>query len=100
MDLRGRRCRARLVVDDDPPRAVRIDVDAVDLAADRHARRELVVLERDLELARHERRARRRLGPHELLEVALQALPELAALQVVGIDAKTRIERALRRSGA
>ena len=73
---------------------MRVDVDAIDLAADRDARRELVVLERHLELPRDECRARCSLGPHELLEVALQPLPELAALQVVGVDPQARVERA------
>ena len=49
----------------------------------------------DLELARHERRARSRIGPHELLEIALQPLAELAALEIVDVDAQARVERAV-----
>jgi hypothetical protein len=55
-----------------PRRTHRVAVDAVDLAADDDARLELERPERDLEVARDERRLRRRLVADELLEVALQ----------------------------
>src|SRR5207253_7863623 len=59
---------ARLVVLDDPARAERVDVDAVDLPGEGQARTELepalqlgrrpLAAERDLEAARHERQLR------------------------------------------
>ena len=58
------------------------------------------VLERHLELARHERRPRRRLVPDELLEVALQALAELAPVEVVRRRCGDRVSTALRDAAA
>ena len=83
---------ARLVVLDDPARAERLDVDAVDLSRERQARRELepalqlrrgaVVPERDLEAPRLERQLRRALVLDERIEVPPQRLVELARLHL------------------
>ena len=80
LDLRRRvRRLARLVVDHDPARAERIDVDAVDLPGERHPAevdpalqllRRALRAERDLEPPGHERQRLLRLGADERLEVA------------------------------
>ena len=95
VDLGCRGSGAGLVVDDDPPRAQRICVDPIDLAADRDTRGELVRLEGDLELPWDERGACSRIGPHQLLEIAVEALTELAPLEVVDVDSEARVERAV-----
>ena len=81
VDLAGGRRAPGLVVHHDPACAQRVDVDAVDLPADGDAVTEVVRAERDLELARHESRRAARLVPDELLEVAAQAVQELAPLR-------------------
>ena len=93
---------ARLVVLDDPARAERVDVDPVDLPGEREAvdlepalelGRRAVGAERDLELARDE--AERRLGllAHEVLQVAPEALLELAPLEVAELDPDAALDR-------
>ena len=82
---------ARLVVLDDPARAERVDVDAVDLPREGHAlgelepalqlRRGALGAEQHLEAARDERHVRSGLFADERLEVAPEAVPELAPLE-------------------
>src|SRR5690242_683461 len=81
---------ARLVVDDDTSRAERVAVDPVDLPRDREAAEiepalqllcRALVPERDLEAVREKRRRRLGLLPDELLQVAREALLELAPLE-------------------
>ena len=98
LDLPRRvRGAARLVVDHDPARAERVAVDAVDLPRDGEAAEVEAALqlgggalgaERDLEPVRDERRRRLGLRAHELLEVAGEALLQLAPLELreVGPD--------------
>src|SRR5215210_5821310 len=103
LDLgRGVRAAARLVVDDHPARAEGVAVDAVDLPGDGEPSevepplqlgRRALGAERDLELARHERRRRLGLAADELLEVAREALLELAPLEVGHVDADVCLER-------
>src|SRR5438874_3213975 len=80
-----------LVVLDDPAGAERVEVDPVDLPRDREAvdlepalelGRRALRPERDLETSRDEPEGRLCLAAHEVLEVAPQALLELAALKV------------------
>ena len=95
VNLRRRGSRARFVVDDDSARAQRIDIDPVDLAADPDTGRQLVRLERHLQLPRDERGTCGRVGPHELLEIAPKALTELAALKIIDVDPEARVEGAV-----
>ena len=92
LDLRGRmRCLPGLVVLDDPARAERVDVDAVDLSRECDARsdreptlklgRRALRSEPDLEASRNERRLGGRVLAHERLEVAPQSVLQLAPLQ-------------------
>ena len=97
---------ARLVVLDDPARAERVEIDAVDLPGEGERpqvepalelRRGPLGPERDLELARHELKLRRRFVPDELLQVAQQALLELTSLELGQLhpDAVHRLGEAL-----
>jgi hypothetical protein len=83
---------AGLVVLHNPARAERVDVDAVDLAAQVEAAPEVeaalqlgrgaVGAERDLEAPRHQRERRLRLVADEALEVTPERLLELGRLQI------------------
>ena len=94
--LRRVRVLARLVVLDDPPRAERIDVDAVDLPRQRDALGELEATlelgcrafrsEEHLEPARNERHVCGGLFADEGFEVAPEAVPELTPLEIGQLD--------------
>src|SRR4029450_5115818 len=80
---------ARLVVHDQPARTERVAVDPVDLPRDGEAaeveaalqlRGRALRAERDLEAVRHQRARRLGLAAHQLLEVAREAVLELAPL--------------------
>src|SRR5262249_43673285 len=102
LDLaRGGRA-AGLVVDDDPARAERVAVDAVDLAGDGKVaelepalqlRRRALRAKRNLEAVRHERRLRLGLAPDELLQVAREALAKLVALELRDVEADAGLQR-------
>ena len=101
--LRRVRAAARLVVLHDPARAVRIDVDAVDLAAQveivaeaqtaLQLRRGAIGAERHLEAARDELQRRGGLVANESLEVAEEALVELGLLQVGEVEPNAAAQR-------
>ena len=94
---------AGLVVLDDPPRAERVDVDAVDLAAQVEAvaerqaplqlGRRALRAEADLEPARHELQLRACLVAGKALEVAPQPFFELGRLQLRQVEPDTAPER-------
>jgi len=100
LDLHGRMgVLARLVVLDDAARAERIDVDSVDLPRERHARSQLepalqlgrrpLGAEQHFEAAREKRHVRSCLFADEGFEVAPQAVPKLARLQLRELEAHT-----------
>ena len=101
--LRRMRGAARLVVLHDPARAVRVDVDAVDLAAqeevvaERQAALQLgrraVGAERDLEAPRQKLQRRRGLVAHEPFEIAPEALVELGLLQLGELEPDAAAQR-------
>src|SRR4029453_8070203 len=94
LDLRRRmRVLAGLVVLDDAPRAERVDIDAVDLPRERQAggqlepalqlRRGPVPPEEHLEATRNERQLRLRFAADERFQIAPEAVPQLALLQLL-----------------
>ena len=101
--LRRMRAAARLVVLHDPARAVRVDVDPVDLAAQveivaevqaaLQLGRRAVGAERDLEPPRHELQRRCGLVADEALEIAEEALVELGLLQVGEVEPDAAAQR-------
>src|SRR5439155_9336887 len=105
LDLRGRvRGLARLVVLDDPAGAKGIEIDPVDLAREREGAEIETALELlwralgaegNLEPPRHELQLGGGFVSHERLEIAQQALLELAPLQVGQLhpDARHRLRK-------
>src|SRR5207302_1261593 len=92
----------RLVVLHDPARAEGVEVDPVDLAREREPvdlqpplqlGRRALGAERDLELPRDERQLRLGFLAHEVLEIAPEALLELAPLQIAELDPDAALDR-------